>query len=116
MNALSLTLILISLATFVAGQFLLKASLDEGKPEAVVPSKRRRIELFVGGIASMTVSFFLTLGLLQRLDLSVVFPFQGLSVIIITLGASIFLKERLTTPLVIGALLITAGVMLVSAS
>jgi drug/metabolite transporter (DMT)-like permease len=115
MNALSLTLILVSLATFVAGQFLLKASLDETRT-AAASSKRRRIELFVGGIASMTVSFFLTLGLLQRLDLSVVFPFQGLSVIIITVGASIFLKERLTTPLVIGSLLITAGVMLVSAS
>ncbi len=32
----------------------------------------------------MTISFFLTLGLLQRFDLSYLYPFQGLSVILIT--------------------------------
>ena len=64
----------------------------------------------------MTLTFFINLGLLQKLDLSFLFPFQGLSVIIVTLGASFFLKERLTVSLVIGALLITAGVMLVSGS
>ena len=74
--------------------------------------------IFTGGIVGMTISFFVNLWLLGkgRLPLSFLFPFQGLSVIIVTLGASVFLKERLTFPLVVGALLVTAGVLLVSAS
>ena len=36
----------------------------------------------------MTISFFLTLGLLQRFDLSYLYPFQGLSVIIIAITAA----------------------------
>jgi uncharacterized membrane protein len=64
----------------------------------------------------MTISFFLTLGLLQRFDLSYLYPFQGLSVIIITVMAAVMLKERLTLQLTIGALLISAGIVLVSLS
>src|SRR2546423_12788716 len=69
-----------------------------------------------GGILLMTISFFLTLGLLQRFDLSYLYPFQGLSVIFITLLAAIVLKEKLNTRLAIGALLISAGIVLVSMS
>lgn len=112
MNALTLFLILVSLLTFVAGQLLLKRGID-GEPPM---SARARGWFFAGGIGAMTVSFFVQLGLLQKLQLSFLFPFQGLSVIIVTLGASIFLKERLTLPLVVGALLITMGIMLVSSS
>ena len=64
----------------------------------------------------MTISFFLTLGLLQRFDLSYLYPFQGLSVIIITVMAALMLKEKLTLQLTIGALLISAGIVLVSLS
>ena len=118
MNALILVLIVVSLLTFVAGQLLLKHAIDGGEPAEgrTLMTGRRRGWLLAGGIASMTVSFFVQLGLLQKLELSFLFPFQGLSVIIVTLGASIFLKERLTAPLVLGALLITVGIMLVSAS
>jgi len=68
------------------------------------------------GIFVMAISFFLNLGLLQRFDLSYLYPFQGLSVIIISLMAAIVLREKLTFRLVIGTLLITAGVVLVSIS
>jgi multidrug transporter EmrE-like cation transporter len=64
----------------------------------------------------MTVSFFLTLGLLHRFDLSYLYPFQGLSVIFITLLAAGSLKEKLSARLTLGALLITAGIVLVSMS
>jgi undecaprenyl phosphate-alpha-L-ara4N flippase subunit ArnE len=64
----------------------------------------------------MSVNFFLTLGLLAHLDLSFVYPFQGLSVIIISLAAAIVLREKLNLRLTIGALLITAGIVLVSMS
>ncbi len=64
----------------------------------------------------MAISFFLTLGLLQHFDLSYLYPFQGLSIIMISLLAAIVLKEKLTLQLAIGALLISAGVALVSLS
>lgn len=104
--------ILLSLLSFVGGQILLKSALGD---ENEAPFARRAL-VFTGGIVGMTISFFVNLWLLGRLPLSFLFPFQGLSVIIVTLGASLFLKERLTLPLVVGALLVTAGVMLVSAS
>ena len=117
MTPLTLCLILVALGTLVAGQLLLKWALndDEDSP-APQPSFGRRAWVFAGGILGMTISFFVNLGLLQRHDLSFVFPFQGMSVLIVIGCAAVFLKERLTTTLVIGAVLITVGVMLVSAS
>ncbi len=116
MSGFLLFLIAVSLLSFVAGQILLKASLDDDSTPEVRGWSARRTGLFVAGIFGMTVSFFLNLGLLQKLDLSFLFPFQGLSVIIVTLGACVFLKERLTLPLLTGAVLVTAGVICVSAS
>ncbi len=119
MSPLIFLLIVISLLAYVAGQLLLKVAMNDEEGSAAPAdeiSPRKRVVFFTASIACMTVTFFLNLGLLQKLDLSFLFPFQGLSVIIVTLGASIFLKERLTATLVVGALLITVGVMLVSAS
>jgi uncharacterized membrane protein len=54
--------------------------------------------------------------LLQRFDLSYLYPFQGLSVIFITLIAAVVLREKLNLRLALGALLIGAGIVLVSLS
>ena len=115
MNGWTWLLILVSLLTFVAGQLFFKSAAGENA-SAAARRPARRAAIFAGGIGCMTISFFVNLGLLQRLDLSFLFPFQGLSVLIVTLGACLFLRERLTVPLIIGTLLITAGVMLVSTS
>ena len=87
MTFLSFVFILTSLVTFVAGQLFLKRAMEAS-------TKRRRVHGNSGlprlaGIFLMTISFFLTLGLLQRFDLSYIYPFQGLSVIIITFAAAI---------------------------
>jgi bacterial/archaeal transporter family protein len=108
------TLILISLITFVAGQILLKKGMELTTQSA--RNRRRFLTLLVAGIVAMTISFFLTLGLLQRFDLSYLYPFQGLSVILIAITAAITLREKLTLQLAIGALLISAGIFLVSLS
>ena len=114
MTLLSLVLILLALVTFVGGQLILKQAMES----TVVHGLRqtRFISLLGCGIFLMTISFFLTLGLLQRFDLSYLYPFQGLSVIIISLMAAVLFKEKLTPQLTIGALLISAGIVLVSFS
>lgn len=114
MNPVSFFLILLSLFSYVAGQLLVKKAMESTQPVGV--AARRFAMLLGAGVGAMTISFFLTLGLLQRFDLSYLYPFQGLSVIMITLLAAAFLKETLTVRLTAGASLITAGVVLVSLS
>ncbi len=81
MTFFSLTLILIALVTFVAGQLILKRAMEfAGRSSFRNP---RFIWLLSAGICSM---------------------------------AAIVLKEKLTLQLAIGALLISAGVALVSLS
>jgi drug/metabolite transporter (DMT)-like permease len=111
-NLLPFFFILISLITFVAGQLFLKHAMES----QVSLTRPRFVGNLVAGIGAMTISFFLTLGLLQRFDLSYLYPFQGLSVIIISVAAAIVLREKLTLQLLIGAGLISAGIVLVSMS
>lgn len=114
MTPFYLFLILVSLLSFVAGQLLLK----HGMESTVARGFGQRIfYLFVsGGTAAMAVSFFLTLGLLQKFDLSYIDPFQGLSVIFVSLTAVFFLREKFNLRLTIGSVLIAAGLVLVSFS
>jgi uncharacterized membrane protein len=113
-NWLPFFLIFAALVTFVVGQLLLKHAMESSNHHGFRDS--RFTGIFALGIFIMTVSFFLTLGLLRHFDLSYLYPFQGLSVIIISLMAAVMLKEKLTTQLTIGALLISLGVALVSLS
>jgi uncharacterized membrane protein len=110
----SFCLILASLVTFVAGQLLLKKGMELTTES--IRNRRRFLFFIIAGTLAMTISFFLTLGLLQRFDLSYLYPFQGLSVILIAITAAITLREKLTLQLAIGAVLISAGIFLVSLS
>jgi len=111
---LALVLILLALVTFVAGQIFLKHAMES---TTKTDFQKSSVAVQLGaGILLMTISFFVTLGLLQRFDLSYLYPFQGLSSIIISLIAALVLKEKLSWRLMIGVLLITAGVVLVSMS
>ncbi len=114
MSFLAFFFIVVSLLSFVAAQLVLKRAMEVSATGGLRNS--RFLSLIAIGTALMTVSFFLTLGLLQRFDLSYLYPFQGLSVIFITLMAAVVLKEKLGLRLVIGALLISAGIVLVSMS
>jgi uncharacterized membrane protein len=111
---LAFFLILVSLLTFVVAQIVLKHAMGLSATSGLCNS--RFIWLTALGVALMTISFFITLGLLQRFDLSYLYPFQGLSVIFITLLAAAVLKEKLSARLTVGALLISAGIVLVSMS
>jgi uncharacterized membrane protein len=111
---LAFLFIVVSLLSFVVAQLVLKRAMEFSARSGL--RNRRFISLVVAGIGLMTISFFLTLGLLQRFDLSYLYLFQGLSVIFITLMAAAVLKEKLSLRLTIGALLISAGIVLVSLS
>lgn len=65
------------------------------------------------GIACMTAWFFLWLGLLQRLELSHIFPFEGLNPALMVLAAWFFLNERMSARAWLGIALITVGIALV---
>lgn len=114
MSFFAFFLIVVSLTTFVAAQLVLKRAMEFSATSGMRNSYF--VSRVVIGVALMTVSFFLTLGLLQRFDLSYLYPFQGLSVIFITMLAAVVLREKLSARLAIGAILITAGIVLVSMS
>jgi uncharacterized membrane protein len=113
-SLLALFLIVLSLLSFVVAQLILKRAMALSATSGF--RHARFIWLVTLGVLLMTVSFFITLGLLQRFDLSYLYPFQGLSVIFITLMAAVALKEKINLRLTIGALLISAGIVLVSLS
>lgn len=114
MSFLAFFFIIASLLSFVVAQLILKRAMQFSAKTGFRDS--RFIWLMATGVALMTISFFLTLGLLQRFDLSYLYPFQGLSVIFIALTAKIVLKEKLSLQLTIGSILISAGIVLVSMS
>ena len=110
MTPTSALLISLTLFSFVAGQLLLKHAMQHELKSALF------IKFFASGLVAMTFSFFVTLGLLRYFDLSYLYPFQGLTVVIITILAAVLLRENLTAQLLFGATLISAGVILVSLS
>ncbi len=114
MTLLPLTLIFIALLTFVVAQLLLKHAM-ESTVERGFGQRTFRVNIALGTFF-MAISFFLTLGLLQRFDLSYLYPFEGLTVVFIIAAAAILLREKLTAKLILGSLLISAGVVLVAIS
>lgn len=114
MSFVAFFFIVVSLISFVAAQLILKRAMEVSL--SIGFRNRQFVWKVTTGVILMTISFFLTLGLLQRFDLSYLYPFQGLSVIFITLMAAVVLKEKLDLRLTIGALLISAGIVLVSLS
>ena len=115
MTAIALVIVLVALIAHTAGQIFLKHAMASSHSEAGFRARACLVP-FAIGIALMTTQFFLNLGLLQRYDLSFIYPFQGLSVILITFAAAILLREKLTLQLTLGAALISAGIILVTIS
>jgi uncharacterized membrane protein len=111
---MAILIFIIEISATVAGQLLLKHAMARSTTSRF--SDPRVLRLFIAGVASLTTSFFLTIALLQHFDLSFFYPIQGSTVIIITMAAALILRERLSRQLLIGSLLITAGIILVSLS
>jgi len=104
---LDFLLVLVSETCSVAGQIFFKHAMGGKGPRGAK---------IAGGVAVMTVGFFLWVGLMSKFELSYLYPFDGLNRILLMIGASIFLKEKMTLNLWMGVGLICAGVLLVSRS
>ena len=107
MTAMAVTLCILCQVLIVNGQLLLKHGIS---------GKRPRSWFFFGGIACMTVWFFLWLGLMGKWDLSKLYPFEGLNPAMMAIGAWLVLKEKLPASAWIGLGLICVGVAIVAAS
>jgi uncharacterized membrane protein len=114
MTLISLVIVLIAVLGEVGGQLVLKKAMELSNTAGFRSTKF--LFLFSAGILLMTVKFFLNLGLLQLYDLSFIYPFQGLCVIMIALAAAVLLREKLNLQLALGSALISAGIVLVSLS
>ena len=114
MTPFAFVIVLIALTSAVAGQLVLKHAME--KFNAMGFRSFKFLRSLAIGILLMTVQFFLNLGLLQRYDLSYIYPFQGLSVVLITVAAAVILREKITLQLAMGSGLISAGIVLVSMS
>ena len=96
------------------GQLFLKHAMEESNRLGF--RDRGVLALFLSGVAALTISFFLTIALLQHFDLSFYFPIQGSTVVLIVLTAVLVLREKLTLRLLVGSLLISVGIGIVSVS
>jgi uncharacterized membrane protein len=112
-TVIALVIVLTALVAHTSGQVFLKKAMATSESTGGFRSSRFFVP-FAIGIGLMTTQFFLILGLLQRYDLSFIYPFQGLGVIIVTIAAWIALREKLSVQIIVGSLLISLGVALVS--
>lgn len=126
MSALALSLCVACQLLIVVGQLFLKNAVNanEGRkaggsgPAGAAQTISRRVPLrdFVLGIACMTVWFFLWLGLLNRWEISKLYPFEGLNPALMAVGAWLVLKERLPLSAWLGLALVCAGIAVVAGS
>ena len=107
-------LVLLSQIALVAAQIFLKHAMSRRE---LGPEKSRGwIGQLVLGISTMTVWFLLWVGVMHRVDLSKLMPLEGISPLLIVLGASVFLREKLQAKAWAGICLTCVGVILVSLS
>jgi uncharacterized membrane protein len=112
MTSLAVSICVLCQFCLVAAHLLLKHAMNATH----VTPRRWTVILWnvAGGIGLLNVWFFLWLGLLRNWELSRVFPFEGLSPLLLVLGAWIFLGERVSPRAWFGIVLIGVGVGLVA--
>jgi len=109
-----LVLILLAQGALVAGQVFLKHGMNLTR--SPVGGAARIVGILLAGIGLLTLWFLLWMGLLQKLDLSYVYPFEGLSPVLLVLAACAILKESLGWKSWTGVGLITLGTIVVGLS
>ncbi|MEI9893489.1 MAG: EamA family transporter [Chthoniobacter sp.] len=114
MSGTLLSLLIGCQVLLVVSQLFLKHAMNlAGR----TPPARAGVVLFGGlFVAAMTLWFLLWMGFLQVMPLSQVLPWEGLSPVLLVIGAAVFLREKISREAWIGISLISAGVVLVSVS
>jgi undecaprenyl phosphate-alpha-L-ara4N flippase subunit ArnE len=112
MSLTAWVLVIISQIALVAGQIFLKRAMARRERK----DNAGWVRTLTIGIATMTVWFLLWLGVMPHVELSKQMPFEGISPLLIVLGAAVFLHERLNWRGWAGVGLTCVGVLLVSAS
>ncbi len=108
--------------TSAAGELLVTHGMKQAgeisdfRPRAVLGGIWRALRggWLVLGIVAMAISFFSLLAVLSVADASFVIPATAVTYVLNTLGAGVFLKERVSGTRWAGAALVAAGVALVS--
>jgi undecaprenyl phosphate-alpha-L-ara4N flippase subunit ArnE len=114
MSASLIALLIGSQVALVASQIFLKHAMNlSNRAARPWPAIVLHFTIFIG---LMTLWFLLWLGFLQTMPLSKVLPWEGLSPLLLVVGAAVFLREKITREAWIGMALISAGVVLVSLS
>lgn len=110
MNILALFLVLASQVAQAGGQVLLKKGMTPAKS-----ARRKRVIAFylVSGVVFLTIWFLLWMKLHEKMDLSYLFPFQGVGPVLLVVTAAFLLKERTNWRTWAGIALISAGTVLV---
>jgi uncharacterized membrane protein len=110
MRPFDFLLVMIVESCSVGGQILFK--------NATRPDRNRTLftAFLTAGIALKAVEHFMWLGLLNKYELSKLYPFDALNRIMLVAAAWFFLKERISLQTWLGVGLITVGVWIVSAS
>ena len=114
MSLLAWLIVILSQIALVAAQIVMKRAMS--RRELGGEKARGWIGLLVIGIATMTVWFLLWLGVMHQVELSKLMPLEGISPLLIVLGAAVFLRERLNARGWAGVILTCVGVLLVSVS
>jgi drug/metabolite transporter (DMT)-like permease len=117
----ALMIALVVLGSSVGDVFITKGMKEVGEISTLRLNELSRIarriitnKNFLTGIFFMALSFFSFLAVLSWADLSFVLPATSLSFVISTVGAKMFLRERISPVRWAGILLVCLGVALIS--
>jgi drug/metabolite transporter (DMT)-like permease len=86
MSLLAWVLVVLSQLALVAAQIVMKRAMS--RRECGGEKARGWIGLLAAGIATMTVWFLLWIGLMHQVELSKLMPLEGISPLLIVLGAA----------------------------
>lgn len=115
MTLVDVGMLLAAVLTAATGQVLLRFGMRAaGMGEGSLLVRAAASPAVLGGLAVFGVSAVLWLWVLSRVPLSVAYPFNGLSFLVIVLASHVLLGERLHPSSVVGVVLVAVGVSCVA--
>jgi multidrug transporter EmrE-like cation transporter len=117
----TLALILLSVSISALAQICLKLGMSSPGVQNAISSGAPAIvyavsssPAIVGGLALYGLGAIVWLSVLARIDVSIAYPFVGVSFLITAALAVLFLGEQITTPKIVGTSLIMAGIAILA--